>query len=374
MGNVYMIDSDGKSEPMSKIRCKDEGKELQNILENNLDLLPGDQIDPDDPRRWLLVKREMSVQDPNTGQNRWSIDFFLVDQDGIPTFVECKRFADTRSRREVIGQVLEYAANGHYYWTAESIKTYTEEACRKRNIGLEKALEELGTNNKETPDQFFSRVEQNLREGQVRIVLFLDESPFELRSVVDFLNKQMERSEVIIVEACQYTTNNIKIVVPVLFGYTEQARLIKRTTVITPQRKKWDRQSFFNDARGRLKNSDVDVLSSFLDKFISVGLEIGWGTGSQAGSYTVYDRSICPRSFYTVGSTGTLSINFGWLNGSEVAESARDKLLELVNTKVGLPVKDVTKFPTYELHLWKDKVDSLVEALKDTIAEVSKDK
>lgn len=374
MGNVYIVNSDGRSEPMSKIRCKDEEKEIQNILENNLDLLPGDQIDPDDPRRWLLVKREMSVQDPNTGQDRWSIDFFLVDQDGIPTFVECKRFADTRSRREVIGQVLEYAANGHYYWTAEIIKTYAEEACRKRNTGLDKALEELGTNVEETPDQFFSRVEQNLREGQVRIVLFLEESPFELRSVVDFLNKQMERSEVIIVEARQYATNDIKIVVPVLFGYTEQARLVKRPIVITSQRRKWDKLSFFNDARSKLKNSDVDILSSFLDKCISIGLEIGWGTGGKTGSYTVYDRSICPRSFYTVGSNGTLSINFGWLNGSEAAESARDRLLELVNTKVGLPAKDITKFPTYELHLWKEKIDSLVEVLKDTIAEISKDK
>ena len=87
---------------MRKVRCADEDRELQQILEKNLDLLPGDQINPEDPRRWLLVKREMPVQDPGSGQDRWSIDFVLLDQSATPTFVECKRFGDTRSRREVV--------------------------------------------------------------------------------------------------------------------------------------------------------------------------------------------------------------------------------------------------------------------------------
>src|ERR1035438_5388601 len=112
MSNVYVVSEDGDSEPMIPVLCKNEDKELQNILHNNFNLLPGDQIDPEDPCRWMLIKREMPVPDPSTGSNRWSIDFLFVDQNAMLTFVECKRFDDTRSRREVIGQVLEYAANG----------------------------------------------------------------------------------------------------------------------------------------------------------------------------------------------------------------------------------------------------------------------
>ncbi len=37
---------------MSRIRRKNEDRELQRILEVNPNLLPGDQIDPEDPRRW----------------------------------------------------------------------------------------------------------------------------------------------------------------------------------------------------------------------------------------------------------------------------------------------------------------------------------
>src|SRR5919198_3128146 len=126
MPHVYAMRDDGSTEPMSRIHCQNEERELQLVLEKNLDLLPGDQIDPEDPRRWLLVKREMPVTDPNTGADRWSLDFFVVDQDAVPTFIECKRFTDPRARREIVGQMLEYAANGHYYWSKELMRGYAE--------------------------------------------------------------------------------------------------------------------------------------------------------------------------------------------------------------------------------------------------------
>jgi hypothetical protein len=121
MAKVYIISEDGSTKPMTPIYCKDESKELQDILEKNPDLIPGDQISPSDPRRWLSVKKEMPVPDPNTGGSRWSIDFFFVDQDAMPTFIECKRFNDTRARREITGQMLEYAANAHYYWEKDEL-------------------------------------------------------------------------------------------------------------------------------------------------------------------------------------------------------------------------------------------------------------
>ena len=54
MANVYILHEDGTTDPMTRVRCQDEDKELQLILEKNPDLLPGDQINPEDPRRWLL--------------------------------------------------------------------------------------------------------------------------------------------------------------------------------------------------------------------------------------------------------------------------------------------------------------------------------
>ena len=92
MPQAYLVRDDGSTESMTRVRCENEDRELQRLLQRNFDLLPGEQIDPDDPRRWLLVKREMPVPDPGTGGNRWSVDFLLMDQDAIPTFVDCKRY------------------------------------------------------------------------------------------------------------------------------------------------------------------------------------------------------------------------------------------------------------------------------------------
>lgn len=52
---------------------------------------------------------------------RWSLDHLFVTRSGIPVLVELKRAVDTRLRREVIGQMLDYAANGTTYWQSGRI-------------------------------------------------------------------------------------------------------------------------------------------------------------------------------------------------------------------------------------------------------------
>lgn len=51
-----------------------------------------------------------------------SLDLFLLDQDGIPTLVEVKRSSDTRTRREVVAQMLDYAANLVSFLNVNEIK------------------------------------------------------------------------------------------------------------------------------------------------------------------------------------------------------------------------------------------------------------
>ncbi len=160
MANAYIIEKDSSTKRLERVLCKDEERELQLILENNPDLLAGEQMNPDEPRRWLLVAREMPVPDPSTGIDRWNIDFFFVDQSAMLTFVECKRFEDTRARREGVGQMLEYAANGHYYWDKEMIRDLAEESAKKNGISLEEALHRL------QPDQGVSLA---LHSGKVSV-------------------------------------------------------------------------------------------------------------------------------------------------------------------------------------------------------------
>lgn len=44
----------------------------------------------------------------------------------MPTFIEVKRASDTRSRREVVAQMLDYAANGSRFWAPEQLRSWFE--------------------------------------------------------------------------------------------------------------------------------------------------------------------------------------------------------------------------------------------------------
>jgi hypothetical protein len=374
MGSVYIIREDGTTDIMKRVQCKDEESELQAILEKNLDLIPGDQIDPEDPRRWLLVKREMPVPDPSTGLNRWSIDFFIVDQDAVPTFVECKRSADIRSRREIIGQMLEYAANGHYYWTSDTIKNYAEQTASKNGLTIDEVLSELHPTNEESVEVFFDKVQDNLREGQLRLVFFMEDSPMELRSVVDFLNRQMERSEVLLVEAQQHELDQQRVVAPMLFGYTEQARQVKRTiTIDHPKttRRTWSRTSFIDEARKHLGEQTVKILETLYDQAQNIGYEIRWGTGIKEGSFNVKLPRICSRSIFTIWTNGRMSLNFGWLDGSEIADKARERFAELMIENVGITLESdyANKWPHLTYDEWAPRVADVIGVLKQLFEE-----
>jgi hypothetical protein len=114
--------------------------DLQQLLEKYPALLSGNQTDDGTPRRWLLVKREKMIPAEDGGSGRWSVDHLFVDQDGIPTLVEVKRQSDTRLRREVVGQMLDYAANAVVYWPVEQLRVEFEQGCAGIGANPEEAM------------------------------------------------------------------------------------------------------------------------------------------------------------------------------------------------------------------------------------------
>lgn len=121
----------------------DAEKTLQELLAKYPDLLAGEQINVEEPRRWLLITREMAVPGDEDGAARWSLDHLFLDQDAVPTLVEVKRSSDTRIRREVVGQMLDYAANAVAYWPVDKIRARFEARCETDKTIPEKTLAEL---------------------------------------------------------------------------------------------------------------------------------------------------------------------------------------------------------------------------------------
>ena len=218
---IYLLENDSTLKPMVEAPYDSE-RLLQRLLADYPDLLAGDQMNTADPRRWLLVTREMSVPDGIGGSKRWSLDHLFLDQDAIPTLIEVKRSSDTRIRREVVGQMLDYAANAVAHWPLEDIVTRFEARCLAEGIDPSQELGELLAE-AQIADDFWHQVNKNLEEGRVRIVFVADAIPSELKSIVEFLNEQMDRSEVLAIEVKQFVGEGVTALVPRVLGQSERA-------------------------------------------------------------------------------------------------------------------------------------------------------
>ena len=110
---IYILKNDGQLEAMREQNFDLEDV-LQQLVADHPELLSGQQIDPDNPRRWILVNREQGISDIIGGGNRWALDHLLIDQDAIPTLVEVKRSENSEIRRTIVGQMLDYAAHARH--------------------------------------------------------------------------------------------------------------------------------------------------------------------------------------------------------------------------------------------------------------------
>ncbi len=182
---IFLIQNGGELVEMSAQDYDSEAL-LQKLLADYPKLLAGGQMNTSSPRRWLLIKREMRIPSTQPGGGRWSVDHLFVDQNAIPTLVEVKRSTDTRIRREVVGQMLDYAANAVVYWPVEHLKAEFNALSDDADERLSDLLEV-----DDNPEVFWEKVETNLKAGKIRMVFVADVIPPELRRIVEFLNEQM---------------------------------------------------------------------------------------------------------------------------------------------------------------------------------------
>jgi hypothetical protein len=148
--------------------------------------------------RLVLIGREQSVPDQAAGQERWSLDHLFLDADGVPVLVEVKRASDTRARREVVAQMLDYAAHGVEYWTIDKIITGYRKAAVSAKSDPDQVLSQFLEGGE--AEGFWRQVEANLRSGRIRMLFVADQISPELTRIVEFLNEQMRPAEVLAIE------------------------------------------------------------------------------------------------------------------------------------------------------------------------------
>lgn len=357
-GGIYLVRDDGELVEMNE-RGYDTEDLLQGYLADYQDLLSGDQIDSANPRRWLLVSREMSLASEEDGAGRWSVDHLFLDQDAIPTIVEVKRSTDTRIRREVVGQMLDYAANAVVYWPIEALRARFKENRKDPEQDLASFLEDPAAD----PEEFWQKVKTNLQAGKVRLIFVSDEIPTELRRIVEFLNEQMSPAEVLAVEIKQYVSRdtNLKTLVPRIIGQTAKAQDNKPGGARSSR--KWDEKSFFERLETVRGKEETTIARAVLEWAKRRQIPVRWGTGGTDGSFTpTLEHASSLHQVTGIYTDGTVEIKFShmqWKPPFDI-ESKRIELNNLLNEieVVEIPDAHVTnKRPWFYLSKLKKSSD-----------------
>ena len=370
---VFLIQSDGQLVEMSEESYGSEA-DFQELLAKYPNLLAGNQINDAEPRKWLLISREVPLSSEENGGNRWSVDHLFLDQDAIPTLVEVKRSSDTRIRREVVGQMLEYAANAVVYWPVEEIRARFEATCQASDLDSENALAVfLGPS--EDSGAFWQKVKVNMQAGKIRLLFVADEIPKELRRIVEFLNEQMIPAEVLAVEIKQFTGKGYKSLVPRVHGQTEKA--IANKNINIGSKRQWDEESFFKELKSRRSIEEAEIARKILEWARDKLPRFWWGKGKQDGSfYPVLDYN--GEQYYPIAiwTYGKIEIQFQYLmtKTSFNDEIKRKELLNQLNQIPGVKIseKSITRRPNIFLSTFKDEssLGMLLETLDWVIQEI----
>jgi hypothetical protein len=347
-GGIYLIQGDEQLVEMTE-QLYDSEDLLQALLAKYPSLLAGDQMGVA-PRRWLLVGREASLPSEEDGGGRWSVDHLFLDQDAVPTLVEVKRSTDTRIRREVVGQLLDYAANAVVYWPIERLRATFEANCQSEGLDADALVSELVAADND-PENFWEQAATNLQAGKVRLVFVADEIPSELQRVVEFLNTQMTPAEVLAIEVKQYVGEGLRTLVPRVLGQTAEAQQRKGRA---RESRRWDEDSFMQALAERCSEEERAVASKVAAWAKRQGLRLAFGSGKIDGSLIpVVDHGgnwYAPVALWT---SGRIEVQFSYLRRKPPFddEANRAELAQRLNAIPGveIPLDAISRMPSFPL-------------------------
>jgi hypothetical protein len=221
--------------------------------------------------------------------------------------VEVKRSANAQIRREVVGQMLDYAANGSVYWSIDQVVAAFRRRCEREGVEPETHMSDF-LGDEGDAQVFWEKVKTNLQAGKVRMVFVADVIPRELRRIIEFLNEQMDPAEVLGVEVRQYVGRDNKVLVPRVVGLTAQAETDRAARAT----RRWDRDSFLASLESNRNSSEAAAARRILDWCADRGMNLKWGTGPERGSCSPkLTRGGATYNLMSLWTDGGIQIQFG---------------------------------------------------------------
>lgn len=343
---IFSEDSDGKLIAMRPSSPTNED-ELQRLIASYPEIVS-------DGEKLLLIQREKGLPDKEGGGDRWSLDHLFVTDSGTPVLLEVKRAADTRIRREVIGQLMDYAANAVAYWPAGHLQEAFLATCRENNDDPDTILDGF-LGGKDT-NHFWTSVDENLSAGRLQLVIAADKIPAELARIIEFLNEQM-KCDVKAVELRYFeAADGRRTLVPHIIGETEKIKAEKsggrkeRLPPITENDwlKKYIQPLGQQVFAGTVANAEIA-------KQLGGSIHVASSQGSLMSRFVADDeKEIWP---WSMKQNGTIWIGFGWIKNRPalIDESIRLRFLKEFSDAVGgLTTNSITGSPAFPVERLND--------------------
>ena len=281
-------------------------------------------------------------------------------------------------RMLVVGQMLDYAANAVVYLPVEVIRSTFEARCKSEGDDSGSVLARAFGNTIDG-EAFWGAVKTNLEAGRIRLVFVADLVPPELRRIIEYLNGQMNPTEVYGVEIKQYVGTGLRTLVPRLIGRTADAGRAKssggsdRGETWTPER--------FDEELGRRRGAEaVARAHRILEWAERRNLRVWWGQGLKHGGFVaIFDGPDgVSHQLFEVFTGAEFEVFFQYLGakGSFVDEGMRLELRQRLNAipRISIPADAIARRPSFRLDALADEgaVDRVLAVFDWVLAEIGK--
>ena len=248
-----------------------------------------------------------------------SADIVVFDSHGGLTIVECKLDANREARREIIGQILDYASK---LWQMH-VDDFDAQWTKRTKVSL--------FSDPETADSRRTELETLLDQGRFRIVLAVDEISDDLRRIVEYLNSiTLPEVAVIAVSYRRVQDGDVEIITPAVFG---QELAEAKNTARRSQREPWTIAEYLSWIEVNQPNTSATA-EEFIRALIANGYVIEGGRGGTPSLLTRLDTPTLGSG--TVFSLNTYStwatIEFGFANFKDEPAAAEVFLLAASST------------------------------------------
>ena len=153
---------------------------LRDLIHDSPAILPVHDIDPSYGRLFTVAK-ELNI--PGVG----FVDVLLADERGRLVVVECKLWRNPQARREVVGQILDYARELARY-AYDDLQRQVSIATRRQGNVLYAMAREAGSDMDEA--SFVDRVSRDLAAGRFLLLVVGDGITEGTRRIGEYLRQQ----------------------------------------------------------------------------------------------------------------------------------------------------------------------------------------